>query len=1423
MSSHGFRRSSSKRHLTLPIFDDFNDFEAFVKIPIHQTESDEMKYVKTVLENHSIPNAFDGLSTVLAKTNYKSVHKEITRFVLKCLDQPLDIAQCMERNKHMKRSFSSDFDSSLLGLKPNRVRQSISMSVIQTMDENNEDENQDEVEVEDDEEKDDSFLIELLNCLPTMIPNFTKDEQAKVLQKIPQIFISLAPDPAVLNVKGIPKFVYFKAATQCATSILRKNKDIIDKSDVSQLGKMVIIATFTCSSNIGDIVRMTKSKFTSYLSYINECLPFFATLIPIIGQSDTGFILLLQQFWVSIIVQTSGDLSMFTRNIKDLSTIISFMPPFISGANNVDYKTLSAYVLDILNKLKINLYQKRNEEFAEALHKIAPNVPIKTVLSLPLADIVLLLSIAMLEKSRASMGNLVPMFEYFEVDFYPEFSQCLDAISFPVFMSFQSYIQSELNVAVSQSKIIPVVSHIFKNYPGRNPRVLSFFDKISQPLIMSQPLSICSHESMLSFLTSYAQLKYEKSSRLDSFKELGNQMFQKCIEQTPNALNAVIHNILNKETPNLFSTRSDLLSVVLELYPSNKLIDFTHQLSMKQRAYGMVGFLSHRQILKFENIDDRLLLLAFHYIHCSNKTAENDLTSNATPQLSLLIWSHISMVPDYRSKEFIFNLATKFIDMVNGNKGIFDTKNINSSEIEFQATVLIFFNEQLNLKTYADDIFAIIAPMLNKEFNSSPAIITALIPLASFICTSVIVPHTNIVMRLSLIYYVLRLILELISIHSKPNLYKFLKENDIDNLRLLVDQFSHLTKTLDVHRDISTILNNHTNCAKIGPKATLIFKKLVEAAKTDNLIMTKISDTICFLLANEYSFFSAYFSLATKTQTSSFIQKYLVKPRNYNLNTILPYFWQICPTSIPSICEILNVYDQVIPLIPQLLIDFPAPGKFIPSLIAKAAPECLNSCKVMPPETSLCLLKPEILEIEESSKYVEKCLEQFTIQNALLYIPQFVQALRYDKYNAVQEFLLEFCKKSDSFTHFLLWNIASEKGKANIDEQFQMTLINLEGQIMFTMSTDEQQHYDNELQFINNISEISARLLPLSFEERKTALVDELSKLIFTDDLYVPSNPEYRILEIDGINSIPLKSHSRVPILVRFKAKKIEKPKKDHLASVFDALNPFREKPIYISCIFKIQDDVRMDALMIQLIDRIYNIIKDSDIDCYLLPYRIYATGDKRGVIECIQNAKSRHELGELTKSSLLKYFISVYGLPGTPDFERAQNNFIASMAPYSLICYLFQVKDRHNANIMIDDEGHVIHIDFGFIFDISPGGNMKFEKAPFKLNSEMIDLLGGSVNAAPFIKFSELFTKCFVIVRSHFEEIEAIAYLMKDAGLPCFKNDSFKKLRERFFLDKPGIDLQNEIYTLVKESVGSVTTVAYDAFQAAQNGIFYI
>jgi phosphatidylinositol 4-kinase len=177
--------------------------------------------------------------------------------------------------------------------------------------------------------------------------------------------------------------------------------------------------------------------------------------------------------------------------------------------------------------------------------------------------------------------------------------------------------------------------------------------------------------------------------------------------------------------------------------------------------------------------------------------------------------------------------------------------------------------------------------------------------------------------------------------------------------------------------------------------------------------------------------------------------------------------------------------------------------------------------------------------------------------------------------------------------------------------------------------------------------------------------------------------------------------------------------------------------------IVKSGEDLRQEQFATQLINEFYQIFKMEKVDCWVNTYEILATGNNVGIIEVVPNAISLDQLFRRVKnySGLGNFYQNYFGPTNSPQYKQAMDNFISSLAGYSLVCYFLQIKDRHNANILIDDQGHLIHIDFGFMLSNAPGKGIQFEKAPFKFTKEFVDVMGG-VNSKYFNKFRKLLWK---------------------------------------------------------------------------------
>uniref|UniRef100_A0A5K4ER66 1-phosphatidylinositol 4-kinase n=1 Tax=Schistosoma mansoni TaxID=6183 RepID=A0A5K4ER66_SCHMA len=257
------------------------------------------------------------------------------------------------------------------------------------------------------------------------------------------------------------------------------------------------------------------------------------------------------------------------------------------------------------------------------------------------------------------------------------------------------------------------------------------------------------------------------------------------------------------------------------------------------------------------------------------------------------------------------------------------------------------------------------------------------------------------------------------------------------------------------------------------------------------------------------------------------------------------------------------------------------------------------------------------------------------------------------------------------------------------------------------------------------------------------------------------------------------------------------------------------------ACIFKVGDDVRQDILALQILQLFKNIFERCGLELFVYPYKVVATAPGRGVIECVPDSKSRDQIGRQIDGKLYEYFLSIYGDETNPNYQTARRNFILSLAAYSVFLYLIQIKDRHNGNIMIDKVGHIIHIDFGFMLESSPGGNLGWE-SDMKLSKEMFMIMGGRMDSPSYLWFEHLSIQAYLALRPYQECIVSLISLMLDTGLPCFRGQTIKLLRQRFAPQLSDREAAASYLRIIRSCLAHWRDKSYDVLQYMQNQIPY-
>lgn len=296
-------------------------------------------------------------------------------------------------------------------------------------------------------------------------------------------------------------------------------------------------------------------------------------------------------------------------------------------------------------------------------------------------------------------------------------------------------------------------------------------------------------------------------------------------------------------------------------------------------------------------------------------------------------------------------------------------------------------------------------------------------------------------------------------------------------------------------------------------------------------------------------------------------------------------------------------------------------------------------------------------------------------------------------------------------------------------------------------------------------------------------------------------------------------------VVIEFDTEQINpfgEPKEKTFEKIYKTSSFKKFRTYRVKCfIAKANDDLLQEMFALQLIKKFEEIFKKVDI--FVKSYEVIITSESSGLIEFLNNSNSIDGiLKKIPKDWDLNKFYRTY-FKGEA-FKRAQISFAESLAGFCLLSYYLDIKDRHNGNIMIDNKGHIMHIDFGFLLGTSPK-NVGFERAQFKLVKSYVDILDGK-DGKMFKYYKELMVKGLIESKKYFEIISTIIKIMSNSNLSCLNgqniDDVINGFHKKFLFGYSKEQIEKYVDEMIENNLDNFWTKKYDQFQYWTNGILY-
>ena len=454
-------------------------------------------------------------------------------------------------------------------------------------------------------------------------------------------------------------------------------------------------------------------------------------------------------------------------------------------------------------------------------------------------------------------------------------------------------------------------------------------------------------------------------------------------------------------------------------------------------------------------------------------------------------------------------------------------------------------------------------------------------------------------------------------------------------------------------------------------------------------------------------------------------------------------------------------------------------------------------------------------------QYAIKKLSNHSNEELNFILLQLVQAIRYEDISMknvnspLVQFLIERCCKDIILSSSFFWFIECESDtndQGHKISEVNETITKIYGLIRDKFFEDIKKYpenfkiINNEVGFKSELVKISAALSKVGKVENKKKelhnLIDNSEKTFMQEtEYYLPIDPKLKIKGTITESCTVFKS-AKCPVKYTFKVTEDSKKNNHH------------DDKDHIRVMFKYGDDLRQDQLILQMINYMDSLLKNMHLDYEFTTYKTLATSKSDGFVEFVPNSKTIFDIKREYNNQIRAFYEEISKKDGKIDeaeLNKKLDSYINSCAGYCVVTYILGIGDRHLENLMIDRNGRLFHIDFGYILGKDP----KPMPPPIKLCKEMVECMGGK-GSKRYEEFQQKCVNAYWVLRDNARVIVNMFYLMIDSGIPELNNiDNLKKLHEKFVPQKNKQEASNYILDNLKESVDAMMPVFMEKLHA--------